>query len=67
MFEGEGNMGGFCLIDFHTPFFEPLLNLSRAVCNLCLAITGSAWAARTAVSSAKLAVSVSAIASKSAV
>jgi hypothetical protein len=40
---------------------------SRVVCSLCVAITGSAWAARTAVSSAKVAVSVSAVAGKSAV
>jgi len=35
---------------------------SRAVCSLCVAITVSAWAARTAVSSAKVAVAVSAVA-----
>ena len=40
---------------------------SRAVCSLCVAISGSAWAVRTAVSSAKVAVSVSAVAGKSAV
>ena len=27
---------------------------SRAVCSLCVAISGSAWAVRTAVSSAKM-------------
>ena len=27
---GEGNMGGFCFIGFHTPFFEPLLNFKQS-------------------------------------
>ena len=40
---------------------------SRSVCSRCMAISGSEWAVRTAVSSAKVADTVSAAAGKSAV
>ncbi len=39
----------------------------RAVCNLCVAITGSTCVVRIAVSSAKVAISVSAVTGRSAV
>jgi len=57
----------FVSLAFVRHFLSHFCMSSRAVCSLSVAITGSVWAARTAVSSAKVAVSVSAVVGKFAV
>jgi hypothetical protein len=47
-------------------FIRHICMSNRAVCSLCVAISGLAWTARTAVSSVKVAVPVSAVAGTSA-
>jgi hypothetical protein len=56
-----------CFIYLHTPFFKHSCILFRFVCSLCVAIAGFSRVVRTAASSAKVAVVLSAVVGKSAV
>jgi len=67
LFCGEINLDWFRLTCLHTPFFNQNWILFKCVCSLCVATAGSSCIVLTAVSSAQVAVVLSAVVGESAV